>query len=89
MGGEILHYRDQTGLEVDAIFDTGDQWAAFEIKLGIGQIDQAAANLSEFRRRVDTTKRGDPAILGVIVGSGLGYVRLDGVHVIPIAALGV
>lgn len=88
LDGQVLHYRDQTGLEVDAIVDTGDRWAAFEIKLGIGQIDQAAENLNEFRRRVDTTKRGEPALLGVIVGSGLGFVRPDGIHVIPIGALG-
>lgn len=88
LDGQVFHYRDQTGLEVDAIVDTGDRWAAFEIKLGIGQIDQAAANLNDFRRRVDTAKRGEPALLGVIVGSGLGFVRSDGIHVIPIAALG-
>ena len=88
LDGQVLHYRDQSGLEVDAIVDTGDRWAAFEIKLGIGQIDQAAENLNEFRRRVDTTKRGEPALLGVIVGSGLGFVRPDGIHVIPIGALG-
>ena len=88
LDGQVLHYRDQTGLEVDAIVDTGDRWAAFEIKLGIGQIDQAAESLNEFRRRVDTAKRGEPALLGVIVGSGLGFVRPDGIHVIPIGALG-
>lgn len=88
LDGVVYHYRDQANLEVDAIVDTGDRWAAFEIKLGIGQIDQAAANLLEFSRRVDTTKRGEPSVLGVIVGSGLGFVRPDGIHVIPIAALG-
>ncbi len=88
LAGEVLHYRDQTGLEIDAIVDTGDRWAAFEVKLGVGQIDSAAANLNAFAHRVDTTKRGDPAALAIIVGSGLGYVRPDGVHVIPIGALG-
>jgi uncharacterized protein len=88
LDGQVFHYRDQTGLEVDAVVDTGDRWAAFEIKLGIGQIDQAAANLNDFRRRVDTTRRGEPALLGVVVGSGLGYVRPDGIHVVPIGALG-
>ena len=87
LAGEVLHYRDQTGLEVDAIVDAGDRWAAFEVKLGIGQIAAAAARLSEFAGRVDTTKRGEPAALGIIVGSGLGYVRPDGIHVIPIGAL--
>lgn len=86
--GEVAHYRDQSGLEVDAIVDTGDRWAAFEIKLGVGQVDDAAARLRIFANRVDTSKRGEPAALGVIVGSGLGFVRADGIHVIPIGALG-
>ena len=88
LDGEIFHYRDQSGLEVDAIVDTGDEWAAFEVKLGAGQVDQAAQNLSRFAGRVDTAKRGEPALLGVIVGSGYGYVRNDGIHVIPVGALG-
>jgi uncharacterized protein len=86
--GELFHYRDQSGLEVDAIVDAGEHWGAFEVKLGPGQIDQAAENLKQFAGRVDTARRGDPAVLGVIVGSGYGYVRPDGVHVIPVGALG-
>jgi uncharacterized protein len=87
LGGEVFHYRDQTHLEVDAIVDAQDRWAAFEIKLGIAQVDQAAANLRKFAARVDTSKRGEPAVLGVIVGSGYGYVRPDGIHVVPVGAL--
>ena len=31
----VLHYRDNTGLEVDAIVEGADgRWAAFEVKLG-------------------------------------------------------
>ena len=88
LDGEVFHYRDQSGLEVDAIIDTGDQWAAFEVKLGAGQVDHAAKNLTRFVNRVDTEKRGEPALLGVIVGTGYGYVRDDGIHVIPVGALG-
>ena len=88
LGGEVFHYRDQTGLEVDAVIDTGDRWAAFEIKLGVGQIDRAARQLLTFSERVDTSRRGAPTCLGVIVGSGLGFTRPDGVRVIPVGALG-
>lgn len=86
--GELFHYRDQSGLEVDAIVDAGECWAAFEVKLGPGQVDHAAQSLTRFAERVDTAKRGEPAVLGVIVGTGYGYVRSDGVHVIPVGALG-
>jgi hypothetical protein len=88
LDGQVVHYRDQTGLEVDAIVDTGDRWAAFEVKLGGSQIERAAQHLLEFANRIDTTRRGEPAALGVIVGTGYGYVRPDGIHIIPIAALG-
>jgi predicted AAA+ superfamily ATPase len=84
----VLHYRDNTGLEVDAIVEVADgRWAAFEVKLGPGQIDDAAHTLLTFASRVDTTKCGAPAALGVITVAGYGYRRPDGVHVIPIAAL--
>ena len=49
MGGRVYHYRDNTGLEVDAIVDAGpDRWAAFEVKLGQGRVDEAAAALLRF-----------------------------------------
>lgn len=86
---QVLQYRDNTGLEVDAIVETADgRWAAFEIKLGSGMADEAAVNLLKFSQRVDVVKCGKPSALAVIVGSGYGYVRPDGVAVIPIGALG-
>ena len=34
---EVYHYRDNTGLEADAIIETGDgRWMAIEVKLGTG-----------------------------------------------------
>ncbi len=84
----VLQYRDNTGLEVDAIVETAEgRWGAFEIKLGLGQVDEAAANLRKFANRVDTDRCGSPAVLGVIVAGGYGYVRDDGVAVIPIGSL--
>ncbi len=86
---EVLHYRDSDGLEVDAIVEARDgRWAAFEVKLGFNQVDEASANLLKFVKRIDTTRCGPPAALGVIIGSGYGYRQEDGVHVIPIGALG-
>ena len=85
----VYHYRDNTGLEVDAIVDGGpSRWAAFEIKLGAGRIEEAAQTLLKFADRVDTERTGEPAALGVITGSPYGYCRPDGVSVIPIGALG-
>ena len=63
-------------------------WAAFEIKLGLSRIDPAARSLLKFPDRVDTSRCCEPATLGVIVEPGYGYVRPDGVSVIPLGALG-
>jgi predicted AAA+ superfamily ATPase len=85
----VFHYRDSGGLEVDAIVEAGDgRWLALEVKLGHGQVDEAAANLIRFAERVDTERCGTPALLGVIVAGGYAYRRADGVAVIPIGALG-
>ena len=84
----VYHYRDNTNLEVDVVVQNrqGD-WCAFEVKLGTGQVDAAAASLLKFRERVDLAAAGEPEMLGVIVSSGYGYVRNDGIAVIPIGAL--
>lgn len=85
---EVLQYRDNTGLEVDAVIQCADgRWGAFEIKLGTGMVEQGVASLLKFADRVDTDKCGSPSLLAVITGTGYGYLRDDGVSVIPIAAL--
>lgn len=87
---EVYHYRDSTNLEVDAIVEChSGAWCAFEVKLGSGQIDQAAATLLKFKHRVAEKKVAELQMLGIIVGSGYGYTRPDGIAVIPIGALGV
>jgi len=87
---QVWHYRDSSDLEVDAIItsDTGS-WIALEVKLAPAteMLDEAARNLHRLATRVDTSKTGEPAALGIVVGTGYGYVRPDGIHVIPIGAL--
>ena len=85
-----MHLRiSRTGLEVDAIVDAGmGRWSAFEIKLGTTRVEAAARSLLKFANRVDTDRCGKSAARAVIVHSGYGYTRSDGVAVIPIGALG-
>lgn len=86
---KVFHYRDNTDLEVDAIVDAGaGGWAAFEIKLGAGRVEEAARTLLTFAERVDTERCGAPAALGVITATDYGYQRPDGVAVIPLGVLG-
>lgn len=89
MDGSVFHYRDGSGLEADAVVQLRDgTWAAFEVKLGLGQIDAAAKQLLTLAERVDSDRHGQPGALAVITGWGYAYRRPDGVHVIPIGALG-
>lgn len=87
--GTVRQYRDNKGLEVDAVVEFAGAWAALEVKLG-GEdaIDAAAASLRKFATEVDTSRSGEPAALAVVVAGGYGYLRDDGVQVIPIATLG-
>jgi len=87
--GEVRQFRDNKGLEIDAVVETDAGWAAFEVKLGgPAAIDEAAASLLKFAREVDPERSGESSALGVIVAGGYGYTREDGVQVIPITALG-
>lgn len=86
---KIYHYRDSSGLEVDCIVQkhNGD-WCAFEIKLGTGQIAEAAANLLRFANLVNSEICPAPKSLNIITGTGISYTRKDGVNVISLASLG-
>jgi predicted AAA+ superfamily ATPase len=85
----VYYYRDNTGLVADAVVEHRDgRWAAFEVKLGQGLIDDAARNLLTLATRVDSAAHGRPVALGVITGWGAAYRRDDGVWVIPIGTLG-
>lgn len=87
---EVYHYRDNTGLEVDAIVETaGGTWIGVEIKLGGERlVEEGVKNLLKLRDRVDPDRTAPPAALVVIVGVGHGYRRPDGVTLVPITALG-
>ncbi|UYM05503.1 ATP-binding protein [Solicola gregarius] len=89
LGGVVDSWRDSNGNEIDAIVRLrGGQWGAFEIKLNPRDVDVAAASLLRFASIIDGSKHGEPAVLGVITGTGYAGRREDGVHVIPISTLG-
>ncbi len=64
------------------------EYCAFEIKLGIGQIDDAAKNLLKFASILKDSSRTKLQSLNVITGTGISYKRNDGVSVISLASLG-
>lgn len=86
---KVYHYRDSSNLEVDAVVQkrNGD-WCAFEIKLGTGHIEEAAASLHKFVSILDEKKVKPPKSLNIITGTGVSYTRNDGVNVISLSSLG-
>ena len=85
----LFHYQDYEGNEIDAIVEfTDGDYAAFEIKLGAKQIDEAANNLIRIKNIMVEKGIKPPKALCVICGlSNAIYTRDDGVIVFPITAL--
>lgn len=91
LAGTISTWREAHGRkEVDAIVETPGGWAALEVKLTGDQdvIDKAARGLLDFAAQIDSARHGEPSALVVVTAVGGGGMRPDGVHVVPITALG-
>ncbi|HEX7373525.1 MAG TPA: DUF4143 domain-containing protein [Steroidobacteraceae bacterium] len=89
LGGTVTHYRDEQGLEVDAIVQLpGGRWSAIEIKLG-GQtaIEAAAAHLHALARKVDDAHRERLGSLVVLTAGDVTMRRPDGVIVTALGHL--
>lgn len=93
-GGEVLYYRDDSGLEADCILKLNDNsYALIEIKLGSKKIDEGSEHLIKLKKLIKEkrekgeTKLPDPNFLAVITGNGVAHTRKDGVKVIPIGCL--
>ncbi len=88
-GAKCFHYQDYLNREIDAVIELDDgNWCAFEIKLGVRAIDEAANNLIKIRDSIREEKGKEPSVLCVICGLvNAAYIRADGVYVVPITAL--
>ncbi len=86
---KVYHYNDSSGLEVDAIVQKqSGEFCAFEVKLGIGQIEEAAHNLLRFAGGLGEHSAKQLRSLNIITGTGVSHTRHDGVNVISLASLG-
>lgn len=89
--GAVYHYRDNVGLEADAIVERNDgAWLAVEVKLSPSpkSVDKTAASLLRLRDKVAHRRADDLAALLVVTSTGAAYRRKDGVQVAPVTALG-
>lgn len=90
LDGEILHYRDKTGLECDAVIHLRNgEYGLVEIKLGGSKlIDEGAETLLKLKNKIDTDKMKAPSFLMVLTGVGdYAYMRKDGISIVPVGCL--
>ncbi len=88
-GGELYHYQDYAGNEIDAVISLPDgSWCGLEIKLGANQIDAAADNLLRIRNTITNDGGKEPSSMCVVCGlSNAAYKREDGIIVVPLTAM--
>ena len=90
LGGEVRHYRDNAGLECDAVVHLEDgRWGAIEIKLGGDDLIEAgASSLKTLKSKIEEkSDENSPSFLLVLTAAGGAYKREDGVYVTPINLL--
>ena len=90
LGGEVKHYRDNAGLECDAVIHLENgQWGAVEIKLGGDELIEAgASSLKRLKEKLaEKSDEKAPSFLMVLTAVGGSYQREDGVYVTPINLL--
>lgn len=90
LGGEVRHYRDNAGLECDAVIHLENgSWGAVEIKLGGDDLIEAgASSLKLLKAKIEEkSSEKSPSFLMVLTAVGGAYQREDGVFVVPINLL--
>ncbi len=90
LGGVVKHYRDNAGLECDAVVHLEDgRWGGIEIKLGSDDnVEEGASSLKTLRNKiVEKSDEKAPSFLLVLTAIGGAYKREDGVFVAPINLL--
>ncbi len=90
IGGTVTHYRDNAGLECDAVLHLENgQWGAIEIKLGGDElVEDGAKSLKTLRNKIaEKSNKKSPDFLMVLTAVGGAYQREDGIYVAPINLL--
>lgn len=86
--GEVRHYRDSNGKEIDAVITLPDgRWGAVEVKLGGAQIPKGLESLRKVIDQIDTDAVGEPAFRLVVTGTGPILTTDDGAVTCPLRAL--
>lgn len=90
LGGSVCHYRDNTGLECDAVVHLRNgKYGLVEIKLGGEKaIGDGTKSLLKLGSVIDTARMKEPSFMMVLTGVGqYAYRREDGVLVVSVGVL--
>lgn len=90
LDGKIRHYRDNAGLECDAVLHLPNgEWGAIEIKLGGERlVNEGADSLNKLKNKLALkSDEKAPRFLMVLTAFGALYRRPDGIYVVPINCL--
>ena len=86
--GNVYHYRDKSGLEVDAIVHLADgRWGAVEIKMGASEIEDATDNLLKLEKSIDIEKMNRPSFMMVLTGTEYAFQMKNGIWIVPLGCL--
>ncbi|MFT4109846.1 ATP-binding protein, partial [Propionicimonas sp.] len=85
LNGEVRHYRDSNGKEIDAVISLPDgRWGAVEVKLSGTQVPSALRSLGDVIGHIDTELVGEPAFRLVVTATGPILVADDGTITAPL-----
>lgn len=89
----VRYYRDDSGLEADAIVQLADgRWAAFEVKVSEDKVPTGVESLKRLRKKVCENPRSrthEPEFMAVITGNGeFAHEVEPGIYAIPLRTLG-
>lgn len=88
LGGQVRHYRDSYGNEIDAVVTLPDgRWGAVEVKLGGRQLADGVKSLTKAVSQINTDLVGEPCFQLVVTGTGPVVLTDDGTVTAPLIAL--
>ncbi|WNM24399.1 ATP-binding protein [Demequina capsici] len=86
--GEVKHYQDSYGNEIDAVVTLPDgRWGAVEVKLGGAQLPKGIESLARAVAQIETESEQEPSFRLVVTGTGPILVADDGTVTAPLSAL--
>ena len=89
IGGELKHYRDSSGQEVDAIVELENgEYGAVEIKIASEKyIADGLSSLKSFEKKIYESGLRTPKFKMILTSHGACYKTADGIFIIPISHL--